>query len=65
MCHVYRMFSGSEKILFDNGTEFKNKFEEITKQLVVEYKAYNHPYMPQCNDKLEGFHKFIYLKSCS
>ena len=56
-------FSGSEKILSDNGTEFKNKlFEDITKQLGVEYKVYTPPYRPQYNGKIEGFHK--YLKSC-
>ena len=59
----YSKFGGSEKILSDNGTEFKNKlFEDITKQLGVEYKVYTPPYRPQCNGKIEGFHK--YLKSC-
>ena len=38
--NVYSKFSGSEKILSDNGTEFKNKlFEDVAKQLGVEYKA--------------------------
>ena len=61
--HVYSKFSGSEKILSDNGTEFKNKlFEEVGKQIGVEYKAYTAPYWPQCNGKIEGFHK--YFKSC-
>ena len=51
------------KILSDNGIEFKNKlFEEVANQLGVEYKAYTPPYRPQCNSKIEGFHK--YLKSC-
>ena len=60
MCHVYSKFGGSEKILFDNSTEFKNKlFKEFAKQLSVEYKAYT---PPQGNGKIEGFHK--YLKSC-
>ena len=41
----------------------KNKlFEDVAKQLGVEYKAYTPPYRPQCNGKIEGFHK--YLKSC-
>ena len=61
--HVYSKFGGSEKILSDNGTEFKNKlFEEVASQLGVEYKVYTPPYRPQCNGKIEGFHK--YLKSC-
>ena len=56
-------FGGSEKILSDNGTEFKNKlFEDVAKQIGVEYKLYIPPYRPQCNGKIEGFHK--YLKSC-
>ena len=63
LCHVYGKFGDSEKILFDNGTEFKNKlFKEVTNQLGVEYKVYTPPYKPQCNGKIEGFHK--YLKSC-
>ena len=61
--NVYSKFGGSEKILSDNGTEFKNKlFEDVAKQLGVEYKAYTPPYRPQSNGKIEGFHK--YLKSC-
>ena len=61
--HVYSKFGGSEKILSNNGTEFKNKlFEEVASQLGVEYKVYIPPYRPQCNGKIEGFHK--YLKSC-
>ena len=39
-----------------------NCFEEVSKQLDVEYKVYTPPYRPQCNGKIEGFHK--YLKSC-
>ena len=61
--HVYSKFGGSEKILSDNGTEFKNKlFKKVADQLGVEYKVYTPPYRPQCNGKIEGFHK--YLKSC-
>ena len=44
LCHVYSKFGGSEKILSDNGTEFKNKlFEEVADQLGVEYKVTLHP----------------------
>ena len=47
LCHVYSKFSGNEKILSDNGTEFKNKlFEEVADQLGVEYKVYTPPYRP-------------------
>ena len=61
--HVYSKFGGSEKILSDNGTEFKNKlFKEVASQLGVEYKVYTPPNRPQCIGKIEGFHK--YLKSC-
>ena len=63
MHYVYSKFGGSEKILSDNSTEFKNKlFKEVTNQLGVKYKAYTPTYRPQCNSKIEGFHK--YLKSC-
>ena len=49
-------FGGSEKLLSDNGTEFKNKlFEEVVNQLGVEYKVCTPPYRPQCNSKIEGF----------
>ena len=63
MRHVYSKFGRREKILFDNGTDFKNQlFGEVAKQLGVEYKVYTPPYRPQCNGKIESFHK--YLKSC-
>ena len=39
-----------------------NCFEDVAKQLGVEYKVYTPPYRPQYNGKIEGFHK--YLKSC-
>ena len=60
---VYSRFRGSENFLSNNGIEFKNKlFEEVASQLGIEYKVYIPPYRPQCNGKIEGFHK--YLKSC-
>ena len=44
MRHVYSKFGGSEKILSDNGTEFKNTlFEDVAKKLGVEYKVYTPP----------------------
>ena len=61
--NVYAKFSGSLKILSDNGTEFKNKlFEDIAKQLGVRYKKYTPPYMPSSNGHIKGFHNF--LKAC-
>ena len=51
------------KILSDNGTEFKNKmFEQISKELGLEYKLYTPPYQPASNGRIEGFHAF--LKAC-
>ena len=61
--HVYARFGGSLKILSDNGTEFKNKlFEQVAKELGVEYKLYTPPYHPASNGCIEGFHAF--LKVC-
>ena len=61
--HVYSRFGGSLKILSDNGTEFKNKlFEQIAKELGVEYKLYTLPYHPASNGHIEGFYAF--LKAC-
>ena len=60
---VYSRFGGSLKILSDNGTEFKNKlFEQVVKELGVEYKLYTPPYHPASNGQIEGFHAF--LKAC-
>ena len=61
--NVYAKFGGSLKILSDNGTEFKNKlFEQIAKELGVEYKLYTPPYHPASNGCIEGYHAF--LKAC-
>ena len=61
--HVYSRFGGSLKILSDNGMEFKNKlFEQVAKELGVEYKLYTPPYHPASNGHIEGFHAF--LKAC-
>ena len=57
--NVYSKFGGSLKILSDNGTEFNNKvFEEVAKELGVEYKLYTLPYHPASNGRIEGFHAF-------
>ena len=61
--NVYSKFGGSLKMLSDNGTEFKNKmFEQISKELGLEYKLYTPPYHPASNGRIEGFHAF--LKVC-
>ena len=61
--HVYCLFGGSEKILSDNGTEFKNTyFAEIAQRLGVKYKIYSPPYHPASNGKIESFH--YWLKAC-
>ena len=54
---------GSEKVLTDNGTEFKNKLiNEVCEQLGVKHKIYSPPYRPQSNGRIESFHYF--LKAC-
>ena len=61
--NVYASFGGSQKMLSDNGTEFKNQmFEDIAKELGVEHKKYTAPYHPSSNGRIEGFHNF--LKAC-
>ena len=61
--NIYSKFGGSLKMLSDKGTEFKNKmFEQITKQLGLEYKLYTPPYHPASNGRIEGVHAF--LKAC-
>ena len=50
-------------MLSDNGTKFKNKmFEQVSKELGLEYKLYTPPYHPASNGRIEGFHAF--LKVC-
>ena len=52
-------FGPSRKILTDNGTEFKNKlWTEVFKKLKIEQK-FTPIYSPQCNGRIEGFHKFL------
>ena len=60
---VYSKFGDSLKMLSDNGTEFKNKiFEQVAKELGLEYKLYTPPYQSASNGRMEGFHAF--LKAC-
>ena len=52
-------FGPSKKILTDNGTEFKNKlWTEVFEKLKIEQK-FTPIYSPQCNGRIEGFHKFL------
>ena len=61
--NVYSKLGGSLKMLSDNGIEFKNKmFEQIAKELALEYKLYTLPYHPASNGRIEGFHAFF--KAC-
>ena len=60
--HVYCLFGGSAAMLTDNGTEFKNEeMEDICKRLGIK-KIFTPVYTPECNGKLEGWHKFF--KAC-
>ena len=61
--NVYSKFGGSLKMLSDNGTEFKNKiFEQVSKELGLEYKLYTPPYHLASNGRIEGF--CAVLKAC-
>ena len=64
---VYSQFRGSEKVLTDNGTEFKNKLiNEVCEQLGVKHKIYSPPYRPQSNGKdriLPLFSQSLYFKT--
>ena len=58
--NIYSRFGGSLKILSDNGTEFKNKlFEQVSKELGLEYKLYTLLYHPASSGRIEGFHAFL------
>ena len=57
--HICCIFSPSRKILTDNGIEFKNKlWTEVFRRLNIEQKV-TPIYSPQCNGRIEGFHKFL------
>ena len=57
--HICCIFGPSRKILTDNGTEFKNKlWTEVFEKLRTEQK-FTPIYSPQCNGRIEGFHKFL------
>ena len=57
--HICCIFGPSRKILTDNGTKFKNKlWTEVFEKLRTEQK-FTPIYSPQCNGRIEGFHKFL------
>ena len=57
--HICCTFGPSRKILTDNGTKLKNKlWTEVFKKLRIEQK-FTPIYLPQCNSRIEGFHKFL------
>ena len=57
--HICCPFGPSRKILTDNSTEFKNKlWTEVFDKLKTEQK-FTPIYSPQCNGRIEGFHKFL------
>ena len=57
--HICCTFGPSKKIVTDNSTEFKNKlWTEVFEKLKIEQK-FTPIYSPQCNGRIEGFHKFL------
>ena len=57
--HICCPFGPSRKILTDNRTKFKNKlWTEVFEKLKTEQK-FTPIYSPQCNGRIEGFHKFL------
>ena len=57
--HICCPFGPSKKILTDNGSKFKNKlWTEVFDKLRTEQK-FTPIYSPQCNGRIEGFHKFL------
>ena len=53
------VFGPSKKILTDNGTEFKNKlWTDVFKKMCTEHRT-SPIYSPQCNGRIEGFHRFL------
>ena len=57
--HICCVFGPSKKILTDNGTEFKNKmWDDVYKLLRTQHRV-TPIYSPQCNGRIEGFHRFL------
>ena len=49
-------------VLFQRIPSFYKMFEQISKELGLEYKLYTQPYHPASHGRIEGFHAF--LKAC-
>ena len=59
MDNIYCVFGPSRRILTDNGTEFRNKFwDQVFKDTRMSHLT-SPIYSPQCNGRIEGFHKFL------
>ena len=57
---VYNENVSSRKILSGNITEFKNKlFQQVAKQLGIEYKVSSMPYHPTSNGRIDRFYSFL------
>ena len=57
---VYCQFGGSQKVLTNNGMEFKKKLmNDVCAQLGMEHKTYSPPYRSQSNRRIESFHYFL------
>ena len=60
--NVYCIFSGSSRMLTDNGSEFKKKeMQEVCDTLGLKH-IFSPVYTPQSNGRLEGWHRFF--KAC-
>ena len=60
--NIYCVFSGSSRMLMDNGSEFKNKeMQEVCNTLGLKH-IISPVYTPQSNGRLEGWHRFF--KAC-
>ena len=60
--NVYCVFSGSSRMLTDNGSEFKNQeMQEVCDTLGLKH-IFSPVYTPQSNGCLEGWHRFF--KAC-
>ena len=57
--HVCCTFGPSRKILTDNGTEFKNKMWDAVYEILKTEHKVTPIYSPQCNGRIEGFHRFL------
>ena len=59
------VFGPSKKILTENGTEFKNKlWTDVFKRMCTEHRT-SPIYSPQCNGRIEGFHKKTIQRHCN